>query len=89
MSKDDSSLLWIGAFRYFCGRQTISVSSFCDYIIRDLESIPMRAVAVIRRDLGEAIKDDDRDRITADGHRRLGADCDRAKWIEVFDAINK
>lgn len=89
MSKDDSSLLWIGAFRYFCGRQTISVSSFCDCIIRDMGSIPKCAITVIRRDLREAIKDDDRDRITDDGHRRLGHDCDRAKWLEVFDAINK
>lgn len=89
MDKDDKSDLWIGAFRYYCGRQTIAVHSFTESLIKHWEEIPEGAQTVIRRDLDEAFADDrrDRERNSKYGYR-LGHDCDRLAWKKLRKHIN-
>lgn len=87
MNNDDKSGLWIGAFRYYCGRMTISVHSFCDLLINEWPNLPHQAKSVIERDLKQAIADDDRDRERGRYSKALGHDMDRAKWLEVWEAI--
>jgi len=86
--QDRDSTLWIGAFRYYCGRMTIAVSGFCETMISNIENIPDEAVSIIKRDLIEAFADDDRDREVGNAVKRLGMDCDRQKWLEVLAAIS-
>jgi hypothetical protein len=87
--QDRDATLWIGAFRYYCGRMTISVRGFCETMISNIENIPNEAVSIISRDLIEAFADDDRDREVGNAIRRLGMDCDRQKWLEVLAAISE
>ena len=75
--------LWIGAFRYYCGRETISVHSFCDGLIKEYVNLPRQARDCIYRDLGRAFEDDNRDRARGREVKTLGHDMDRAKWEEV------
>ena len=89
LSDDDLNDLWIGAFRYYCGRATIAVSSFCDSLIKNVDSMPGQAKAVIERDLLEAFESDDRDRENNRDYKTLGHDCDRAKWTEVLKVFSK
>ncbi|WP_299073259.1 hypothetical protein [uncultured Paraglaciecola sp.] len=86
--QDRDATLWIGAFRYYCGRMTISVSGFCETMINNIENIPKEAISIIKRDLMEAFADDDRDRGIGNDVKRLGMDCDRQKWLEVLAAIS-
>lgn len=88
MNEDTLNLLWIGAFRYWLGRQTISVHSFCDEIIDGWENIPRQSKGVILRDLKEAVDSDNRDRRRGREVKTLGHDMDRAKWLQVLAAIS-
>ncbi len=88
LTEDDLSRLWIGAFRYYCGRMTISTHSFCNSIIVNWSQIPDQAKEVIKRDLLEEIKRDDRDREQNREHKALGHDIDSKMWREVFAAID-
>jgi hypothetical protein len=89
LSTDDLDLLWIGSFRYFLGRMTISTHAFCDALINNWGAIPNRAKAVIVRDLSEEIKRDDDDRLQSKEHKSLGHDCDSQKWREVMRFIQQ
>jgi len=88
INEDLTNMLWIGAFRYYCGRTTISVHAFCEELIKEWVNIPNGAQGVIKRDLEEAIRDDDRDRERGSEHFILGHDSDKAKWLDVFTAIS-
>ena len=88
MSLDDLEMLWIGSFRYYLGRMTISVHSYCDTLIKNWDDIPERAQFVIKRDLAEAIQRDDGDRSRGSEHKTLGHDCDSQKWREVMRFIS-
>lgn len=84
MNEDTLTTLWIGAFRYYCGRETIAVHSFCNDLVNEYENIPEQAKSVIKRDLIRAFDDDDRDRAKNREVKTLGHDMDRAKWLEVL-----
>ena len=86
--QDRDATLWIGAFRYYCGRMTIAVSGFCETMISNIENIPDEAISIIKRDLIKAFADDDRDREKGREVKRLGMDYDRHKWLEVLSAIS-
>lgn len=88
MNNDDLATLWIGAFRYYCGRMTISVHGFCDSLINEYDNIPEQAKGVIKRDLIEKFADDDRDRAKNRDVKTLGHDMDRAKWLEVLGVFS-
>lgn len=90
MNNDDKADLWIGAFRYYCGRQTIAVHSFTESLIKHWDDIPEGAQAIIRRDLDEAFAEDKRDRErVCEISYRLGHDCDRLAWEKVRRHINE
>ncbi len=88
LSVDDLEMLWIGSFRYYLGRMTISTHSYCDSLIRNWSTIPERARSLIERDLLEEIKRDDRDRERGSEHKALGHDCDSQKWREVWKVVS-
>ena len=88
LSKDDLELLWIGSFRYFLGRMTISTHSYCDSLMRNWSAIPDRAKFVIGRELFEAIERDDHDRKVCEDYNALGHDCDSQKWREVWKVVS-
>jgi len=85
---DDLDMLWIGSFRYYLGRMTISTHSYCDSLMRNWSEIPDRVKSVIERDLLEEIKRDDRDRERGSEHKALGHDCDSQKWREVWKVVS-
>lgn len=87
MNDDQLTDLWVGAFRYYCGRATIAVHSFCESLIEQWENIPRRAKFVIIRDLTASIDDDTKARKINDTFLPLGMDMDRKKWLEVAQAI--
>lgn len=89
MNQDDLDLLWIGAFRYYCGRMTIAVHSFTESLIKNWDKLPERSQFVIKRDLEDAFKDDDTDRKEGCVYKRLGHDCDRESWEKVRRFINE
>jgi len=88
-SKDDLEMLWIGSFRYYLGRMTISTHSFSEMLVQHWGNIPDRAQFVIKRDLAEEIQRDDSDRERGSEHKALGHDCDSNMWRAVFGVINR
>jgi len=85
------SLVWIGSFRYYLGRQTGATHNFCETLIQEIDggNIPDNAFSVMKQDLTEKFSDDDcaRDR-KRDGYRPLGSDADRAMWLKVMSALS-
>jgi hypothetical protein len=77
--------LWLGSFRYHCGRTSYAVSDFCEMLIQEWETIPENCQNLIKRDLEEAFARDDRARADSESLslRALGHDCDRAEWEQV------
>lgn len=90
MNQDTLNDLWIGAFRYYLGRMTISVHSFCDSLVKEYDNIPDQAKSIIKRDLIEKFTEDDkaRDKEKDPHFYPLGHDVDRAKWLEVLGVFS-
>jgi len=88
LSIDDLDMLWIGSFRYYLGRMTISTHSYCDSLMCNWGAIPERAKVVIIRDLEDAIKRDDDRMESGDAYKPLGHDCDSKKWREVWEVVS-
>lgn len=82
MNDDELITLWIGAFRYYCGRMTYAVSDFCNALIKNWNDVPEMAKAIIRREL-EAKFNDAESRANGDSYHPLGMDCDRKSWESV------
>lgn len=83
MTDYEKSTLWIGAFRYYCGRMTYAVSDFVDLLVQEWPNLPEHAHAIIKRDLDEEFRLDDAARAGAHNGRTLGHDCDREQWERV------
>lgn len=83
MTDDDTSTLWIGAFRYYCGQRTYAVRSFCEMLRLAWAGLPEHAKDIIRRDLEEDFVADDAARASLYAFHPLGDDCDRAEWEKV------
>ena len=75
--------LWLGAFRYYCGRRSYAVSDFCDLLVRRWPTLPKATQDLIRRDLEEEIQRD----ADGNGFKNLGDDCDRDEWMRVWSHI--
>jgi len=82
MSDTEKLTLWLGAFRYYCGRMTYAVSDFCDLLRKEWPSLPEHTRGLIRAELEEAFARDDKHR-PYDHYAPLGADCDRKEWEKV------
>jgi hypothetical protein len=87
---DDKITLWLGAFRYYCGRMTYAVGDFADILIREWSNLPSRVRYLIERDLEEEFRRDDASRELKNmkdsdrvWNHPLGHDCDRAQWERV------
>jgi hypothetical protein len=86
--------LWVGAFRYYLGRQTYAVSDFCDLLIQEWNNLPDKCKGIIQRDLEEAFERDDDHRkdqqdLKYESYLPLGMDCDRAEWERVRKLWNE
>lgn len=85
MTEDQQLDLWLGATRYYLGRMSASVDSFCTLLIQEWDTLPMSVRGLIRRDVEEAFARDDSQRYAAtlSGPYPLGHDCDRDSWTRV------
>lgn len=87
LTDDQKTTLWLGAFRYYCGRMTYAVGDFCETLIAVWPELPDRTRSLIQRDLTEEFQRDDEQR--ADDvagtryYKRLGHDVDRKQWEKV------
>lgn len=89
LSRDDSTL-WIGAFRYYLGRQTYAVSMFTEMLIARWSELTPTVQNLIRRELEEAIqRDQEEERQSLQYVRTLGHACDRQHWYAVADLWRK
>ena len=90
LNQDQVEMLWVAATRYFLGRMTISVSSFCETLCQHWNGLPVRAQVIMQRDIDEAFERDDRARRdhefpewTGTNYFPLGQGCDRRAWETV------
>lgn len=83
MTNEELTTLWIGALRYYLGRQTYAVSDFCDVLRQNWPYFPQRLKDLILREVEEEFKRDDNDRAQGQEIKALGHDCDRAEWEQV------
>ena len=79
--------LWLGAFRYYLGRQTYAVSDFCELLAQEWNNLDSRTQTLILKELKEAIKEDDDSRLEGRDFHRLGDDCDRAEWVALLQTV--
>lgn len=79
-------VLWVGAFRYYLGRQTSSVHSFCDLLMFEIDNnnFDVNTLQLMKAELLEAFQTDDRDREKEREVFFLGHEVDRKKWLEVL-----
>jgi hypothetical protein len=83
MTDNQISALLIGAFRYYCGRMSYAVSSFCELLIQEWPKLPDHTKSIIKQDLLEEFDRDDRARENGSEYKPLGHDCDRQPWENV------
>jgi hypothetical protein len=90
MLNDEQILtLWLGAFRYYLGRQTYAVSDFCELLRSQWQTLPERTQMLIKRELENTFMRDDEYREKGSRFMPLGHDCDRAEWEKVRELWNK
>ena len=82
MNDTEKLTLWLGAFRFYCGRMTYAVSDFCDLLRKEWPNLPEHTRSLIRAELEETFVRDDKFR-PHDHYAPLGADCDRKEWEKV------
>lgn len=78
----------ISTTRYYCGRCTGMVSTWCDWLIEWWPQLPEHVRTAIRNSVEDAFRRDDFARDTINlgrsfGSYPLGHDCDRASWEKV------
>ena len=90
MSEDEQLTLWLGSFRYYCGRMSYAVGDFTELLIREWPKLPIRVRHLIERDLEEEFLRDDTSRemqLMQNTDRQwfhpLGQYCDRQRWDQV------
>lgn len=83
--------LFLGAFRYYLGRASYSVSDFTELLARLWDDLDNRTQQLIKEELKAAIHIDEQQRAdpSQDGWCRLGHDCDRQSWLDLYNTINK
>lgn len=89
LTPDQQSTLWIGATRYYMGRMSYAVPSFCDLLKQEWDRLPKHTQDIIRRDLMEEFERDDRARAEGWDYKPLGHDCDRVQWESVKKMIDE
>jgi hypothetical protein len=90
LTNNELTTLWLGGFRYYLGRQTYAVEDFCNCLISNWSFLPDHCKRLIAKELKEAFKQDDLDRLDEmKTYHRLGHNCDRQSWAKVLDVVNK
>lgn len=87
MNEHQKSTLWVGAFRYYLGRQTYAVGDFCDLLLAERDNLPAPVKHLILREIESAIDNDDAARERGDIVKPMGWDCDRRAWEKVKEAL--
>jgi len=87
MNDQQTLTLWLGAFRYYLGRQTYAVSDFCELLAQEWHNLDSYTQTLLLKELSKAIKDDDDDRLEGRRFHKLGDDCDRAEWVMLLQRI--
>ena len=82
MTDEDKFTLWVGSFRYYCGRMTYAVRDFCELLCREWPNLPEHTQNLIHFELEEEFYRDDKIRPN-DQYAPLGMDCDRKEWEKV------
>ena len=82
MTDEDKLTLWVGSFRYYCGRMTYAVMDFCELLCREWPNLPEHTQNLIHFELEEEFYRDDKIRPN-DQYAPLGMDCDRKEWEKV------
>ena len=82
MTDEDKFTLWVGSFRYYCGRMTYAVVDFCELLCREWPNLPESIQNLIHSELEERFDSDDRIR-PYDEYAPLGMYCDRKAWEKV------
>ncbi len=88
MNNQEQLTLWLGAFRYYCGRMTYAVSDFCSLLIKEWPNLPDNAKMFIQKELESMFERDDKYR-PADQYAPLGGDSDRKEWEAVRELWSK
>lgn len=78
-----TDMVWLGAFKYWCGRRTIAVGVFVETLIAAWPNLSERVHKGIQRDLEQAFAEDEKSRADNSIYKPLGDDCDRALWERV------
>jgi hypothetical protein len=76
--RDD--MMALAAARYCLGRSTYIVGDCVEWLIDQWPNFGDSIKRTILRDVLEAKKRDDEDRLDGREHKALGHDCDRAEW---------
>ena len=83
MNNFDEITLWLGATRYYLGRMSIAVGTFCDMLIANWSSFNESTKNLLIRDIEEEFDRDDLARLEGEDYKPLGHDCDRQNWVRV------
>ena len=75
--------LWLGAFRYYCGRMTYAVGDFCGMLIAEWPDLPAPLRNLIGAELEAEFRRDDELRGKGASYLPLGNQCDRESWERV------
>jgi hypothetical protein len=84
---DGDSELVFWAFRYFLGRATAATGLFAQHLGKAWPTIAPNYREGIKKELEQAIADDNRARDKGFEHKPLGHDCDRDLWLELMNVI--
>ena len=88
-SEEQQITIWLAATRYYLGRHSYSVSSFCNLLIFNWNKLFESVRSLIEKEVEEEFRKDDRIRDRNGGfldHKTVGAlgmDCDRKCWEGV------
>lgn len=89
MNNYNIAILWIGAYRYYCGRMTSATHDFIEILLENWHRLPKRAQDIIKRDLEREFESDNNSRWYGDDHHPLGTDYERQKWGQVLAQMEK
>lgn len=87
LKDNDTTTLWLGAFRYYLGRTTYAVSDFCELLIKNWPDLDVKTQELIKKELQEASIKDSEQRSTSYKWPALGHDCDKVEWDKVLKFI--
>lgn len=83
----EGDLMAVAAFRYCLGRRTYIVGTCTRWLGRIWLLLKPLTRTLILRELEEAVARDDEARSRGDRWRPLGDDCDREKWLSLYEQL--